>query len=80
MAEKNNKKENDEDQAFRARGAKDDFEVVKMILEDNPNLRSRVLHKLREIREGRGKADSTSVRVSRKELDELEKEGKSRQN
>lgn len=56
---------------YKSRGAKDDFEALKIILEDHPNLRSRVLHKLREVREARNQDTTKSVKINRRDLEDL---------
>lgn len=57
------------------RGAKDDWEAVKLILDENPGLKNRVLFKLRELRK---KAASGNVGYSAKEAKELQRQEQAR--
>ena len=46
------------------RGAKDDWEALKIVLDELPSLKQRVLHKLRELKKRKSDGD---IKVSRKE-------------
>ena len=61
---KDNKKEAGSDKESMDRGAKDDWEALKVVLDELPSLKQRVLHKLRELQKRKTDAD---IKVSRRE-------------
>lgn len=64
-----NKEEKEKDRSLHSRGAKDDWEALKIVLEDLPSLRQRVLHKLRDLKNK--KARDNTVKISAREQREM---------
>ena len=63
MVRQKNSASGRENEAGRGKGAKDDWEALKILLDGMPSLKQRVLHKLRELKARGSDAD---IKVSRK--------------
>ena len=63
MEEKKKKRE----EITKERGANDDWEALKIILDELPSLKQRVLHRLRELKDERS-SKTSGVTVSKREL------------
>lgn len=61
---KDGKKDAEKGKEAMDRGAKDDWEALKVVLDELPSLKQRVLHKLRELQKRKTDAD---IKVSRRE-------------
>lgn len=54
----------------KSRGASDDFEAIKILLDSMPSLKQRVLHKLRELQ---NKEKEKEIKVTSQELRESQR-------
>lgn len=56
-------KDNEENE----RGTKDDWETLKVILDQSPSLKQRVFYKIRELRNAMNKRKNDGIKISKKD-------------
>ena len=59
----------------KERGAKDDWEALKIVLDQNPALKQRVLHKMRDLRK-QSTLRTTGINITKEQVEDAKRQEK----